>query len=445
MKLGIYTVSIILTLHCYQQNVQSLTFIQPTYSSVPRIHNPILPIYSSFSSSRHSTPRNLLKERILNRSQRRGLSQSDNDHPSTASSASSNDSDPKVLCIGETLWDCLPNGMFLGGAPTNVAIHLSSLSNTPTAIISCLGNDELGDETIERLQSQGVNTKYVQRQDMYTTGKVIAQIDPKTGDATYEFDTPSAWDFLNLSSENNDIDDSYQKEFMEIYNKADVVVMGSICGRLDPTKDEYDNATSANTLFWVRRSCKKDTLIFDVNLRPPWYTPEFILMLARGGQTIDEYHPNPLALLKVNEEELDVLEGWCNAKMNENRSLEGEGLCQRMKNLAQQLNAKRICVTRGEDGAALWSAPTSSSSCAVFVEHPGFQNKEETDEKESDTVGAGDAFLAALIRSLFLERESPEQALMRGCALGGFVASCQGATPLHEDAPLHFKNVFSFQ
>ena len=72
---------------------------------------------------------------------------------------------------------------------------------------------------------------------------------------------------------------------------------------------ETQNATSASSLFWVRNNAKKDTLVFDVNLRPPWYTPERVLKLARGENNLDieeTFAANPLALLKVNEEELEI-------------------------------------------------------------------------------------------------------------------------------------------
>jgi len=106
--------------------------------------------------------------------------------------------------------------------------------------------------------------------------------------------------------------------------------------------------------------------------------------------------------------------------------------------LAQSLNTQRICVTRGDKGAALWCDDGSGAS---FDENSGcsLPNK----KNDSDTVGAGDAFLASLINSLFIHGETSEKALERACALGGYVAGCRGATPAHGDAPDTLRNVFS--
>jgi len=375
------------------------------------------------------------------------------------------------LCVGETLWDILPNGMFLGGAPTNVAIHLASL-NTPVSIVSCINpNDDLGKSTLDILTARGVKTDIIQSPPStasFETGKVIAKIDTLSGDASYTFDTPSAWDYLRLGS--SMMDKSYQKLFLEMFEDANTIVMGSICARLDPmdpfttnlsenneiTKDEIktQNATSASSLFWVRNNAKKDSLVFDVNLRPPWYTPERVLKLALGENDLEKkekYSTNPLALLKVNEEELEILENWCDEILlkedglkvnNEDKPLFGDGLRKRMERLATLLNTNRICVTRGDQGAALWCTSHLDSSSSVFSENDGYTNPDK--HEDSDTVGAGDAFLGALIRSLFIEKETPEVALQRSCALGSFVAGCQGAVPDHSDAPSSLKGLFSF-
>lgn len=265
---------------------------------------------------------------------------------------------------------------------------------------SCIGNDELGKETTQILQDRNVLTEYIQFHSNLSTGKVIATID-ESGDAKYAFDTPSSWDNLELT-----------EDLRDAVSSASVVVMGSIAGRL--------GAKSASTLSAIRNM--HGNVIFDVNLRPPWFEPKSVLDLARGDGTY------PLALLKVNDEELGEIEEWVGISSNE--TLEN-----RMKNLARTLNSKRVCVTRGENGAVLWCDE-------VFVECNGYPRLESSDE--SDTVGAGDSFLAALIRSLFIEKEVPDVALRRGCALGAYVASCKGATPRHEDAPDYLKDVFSF-
>ena len=80
---------------------------------------------------------------------------------------------PTILCVGETLWDSLPSGMYLGGAPSNVAIHLASLlpETKSVAIVSCLGSDQLGDEALRRLKLKGVRSDYVQFHCKWDTGE----------------------------------------------------------------------------------------------------------------------------------------------------------------------------------------------------------------------------------------------------------------------------------
>lgn len=116
---------------------------------------------------------------------------------SATSAASADASLPRVLCVGETLYDSLPTGLFLGGAPTNVAAHLASLLSSPetVGIAACVGDDQLGREAKRRLALKGVNTDFLQCHESLETGMATAVIDVD-GDATYEFITPAAWDGL---------------------------------------------------------------------------------------------------------------------------------------------------------------------------------------------------------------------------------------------------------
>ena len=117
--------------------------------------------------------------------------------------------------------------------------------------------------------------------------------------------------------------------------------------------------------------------------------------------------------------------------------LAGSVIKQRMEQLATSLNTQRVCVTRGENGAALLCIDEDKNN--NFYENEGYAL---TTNNDSDTVGAGDAFLAALVCALFIQHESPEKALERACALGAYVASCRGATPEHEDAPDDLRSIF---
>jgi fructokinase len=99
---------------------------------------------------------------------------------------------PRVICFGEVLWDSLPAGLFLGGAPLNVAAHLALLGADP-AIVSCVGTDYLGDEAIRRARDMGVDTRFVALDTELPTGTVAARLDAR-GNATYSFGERVAWD-----------------------------------------------------------------------------------------------------------------------------------------------------------------------------------------------------------------------------------------------------------
>ncbi|KAL7521604.1 hypothetical protein ACHAWX_006620 [Stephanocyclus meneghinianus] len=343
-------------------------------------------------------------------------------------------SPPDVLCLGETLWDSLPAGMYLGGAPANVAAHFAALvregESNGVAVATCLGNDLLGREARRRLECMGVRTEYAQIHGEWETGMAIATID-RNGDASYQFNTPAAWDGLDMNEQLYNLLHAHKIDA----NTTRIFIMGTIAARLQ----SQHGATSASTLTAVRNKAPEGSVVLDVNLRSPWYDPQRVLELARGGDSSSKDRKK-LALLKLNEEELVLIEDWCGFESTHDHGngLTGSILKNRMKRLAAELHSLRICVTRGEHGAAIWCDGTAESD-DVFHEHTGYPIETT---KDADTVGAGDAFLAALVHSLFILEEDPDEALARACALGGYVAGCRGATPSHGDAPLELRRIF---
>lgn len=327
--------------------------------------------------------------------------------------------------------------MYLGGAPANVALHLASLfragqRGASVAVATCLGDDSLGREARRRLDSMGVRTEYAQVHAEWETGMAIATID-RHGDASYQFNTPAAWDALDMNEQLSDLILSHENT----PKSTTIYVMGTIAARLPSER----GATSASTLTAIRNNAPQGSVVLDLNLRSPWYDPRSVLELTRGGGSSSSKDAKKLALLKLNEEELAILEDWCGFEAGDDdngNGLTGSILKNRMERLALALNALRICVTRGEKGAALWCGATTDSN-DVFHENDGYPIQSSGD---CDTVGAGDAFLAALVNSLFLLNEDPEEALARACALGGYVAGCRGATPPHGDAPLELRRIF---
>jgi fructokinase len=275
---------------------------------------------------------------------------------------------PTVTCIGELLWDVLPGGRTLGGAPANVAYHVARLG-LPVRIVSRIGRDEAGEAARAALQSRGLPIHDLQWDDALPTGAANVTLDA-SGQAGYSFETPAAWDALAPPD-----------------LAPDVVVFGSLAQR------------DARAQSAVRTVAGRAVLAaYDVNLRPPFTPMEIVtpsLSLA--------------ALVKLNEDE-------------SMRLAAALGLPSRLREFAGALAARfgiqRVCITRGAAGAVLWAD-------GAWFEVGGLPIT------PVDTVGAGDAFLAALIRG-WLSDENPQRTLECANQLGAYVSTRPGAMPDYE-------------
>lgn len=274
----------------------------------------------------------------------------------------------QVLCVGELLWDALPGGLFLGGAPFNVAAHLRALG-VPVAMITRVGADRLGREAAARLAGAGVAAELVQTDPAHETGFVTVVLDGD-GSPCYQICEPAAWDFLAL-----------EPGLLQRAARAAALVFGSLAQR---------NPVSRDT---IRQLCEAaPCTVFDVNLRPPYDDPE-IVRESLGHADI----------VKINQDELAQLCAWF-------------GLPPDLREASAALSARfaceTVCVTRGAHGAALLHG-------GRWTEHPGFR------VQVRDTVGAGDAFLAALVAGLLAG--DPEAVLLeRANRLGAEVAARTG-------------------
>lgn len=276
-----------------------------------------------------------------------------------------------VVCFGESLWDFLPERKLPGGAPANVAYHLQKLGKNP-AVISRIGNDELGNELIKEFRSKSIETDFFQVDNKYETGKVFATV-KENHEVEYEIVQPVAWDFIECN-----------KKDEEIISNAEYFVFGSLVSR---------NKNSRNSLLRCLEFAK--IKVFDINLRPPHFSKENLAQLLEETD-----------ILKLNLSELQLVSSWYgNLKSNE----------EMIKLLAQKFNLQTIIVTKGGDGAMLYINEK-------YFYHPGYS------VKVADTIGSGDSFLAAIISKL-MDKASPEEALDFASALGAFVASRPGACP----------------
>ncbi|WP_405562166.1 carbohydrate kinase [Polaribacter sp. Asnod6-C07] len=279
----------------------------------------------------------------------------------------------KIVCFGEVLWDVFPTHKKIGGAPLNVAIRLQSFGNNVT-MISAIGNDELGKPILDFIKENGINSKFIQILNDFSTGEVAVTLDKKGG-ATYQIIHPKAWDKI-----------AFTTEISEVVKEADAFVFGSLINR-----DEV----SKNTLYQLLDFAKY--AIFDVNLRAPFYTKEILVELMQKANFI-----------KFNDDELYEISAFLGSKFN--------NLEQNIHFISEKTNTKHICVTKGEHGAVLLY------NNELFY-NSGYKIKVK------DTVGSGDSFLASLTSKL-INGSTPQKAIDFACAVGALVAQSEGANPI---------------
>ena len=279
----------------------------------------------------------------------------------------------KVVCFGEILFDIFPTHRKIGGAPLNVASRLASFG-IHSEIISRVGIDENGEDLITYIQENGINSDSIQVDTENPTGEVIVALD-KNGSASYTISYPVAWDKIECLLED------------EIkVSQADAFVFGSLVCR---------DVVSYNSLLKLMKKAKYS--VFDVNLRAPFYTENLLKELMVAADFI-----------KFNDDELLEIAGFYQSPY---KTLEENILF-----IAEKTNTKRICVTKGSEGAVL------------FYNEKMYYN---TGYKVNvvDTVGSGDSFLAGLLNEL-LTKKDPQEAIDFACALGALVAKNEGANPI---------------
>lgn len=278
-----------------------------------------------------------------------------------------------ILTFGEALWDCLPAGLFMGGAPLNVAYHASQLG-ADARVVSSVGKDFLGEEIIRRLDSLGVDTRHLHQVDA-PTGTV--QVSLSNGSPSYDIILNVAWDQIG-------IDDSLR----QAASQASALIFGSLAQRSEANRASLQE---------LRSHCSDDCIqAFDVNLRPPFDDAKLIRELAQGCD-----------LLKLNDEECTLL-------------LHGEppNLEHGARDLAQTYGIASVAITAGAQGAGL-------------LHHGQWHWTDGQSITVADTVGAGDSFMAALICGL-VNKNDPHSIITEAARLAEFVASSTGPTPQHQ-------------
>ena len=282
----------------------------------------------------------------------------------------------KYICFGEVLFDCLPSGPVLGGAPLNVSYHLSQLGDEGW-VLSALGKDELGDRAIREMEEKGQSISMIGRVEEPTGRADITLIN---GDADYTFNYPCSWDVIPLPS-------------VDFPKEVDLIYFGTLAQR---------SPISRETLNTLLSRVEAKEVFYDVNIRKDFYSKELIL---EGMERA--------SVLKVNDEELPLI-------LTIAEKYSGD-FKKDVESLATSFGLKYVIVTKGGDGSVVFGNGRWSE---VGVE----QNL-----KVVDTVGAGDSLSAGFCHTLFLTGDA-KKALIVGSKIAGFVVARKGAMPEYPEA-----------
>jgi fructokinase len=279
----------------------------------------------------------------------------------------------RIVAIGEVLWDLLPTGPQLGGAPANFAIHAHALGGD-VRLVSRVGDDELGREVLADFRRRGMSTDTIEVDPERPTGTVAVTVGPD-GQPAYRIVEDVAWDRIAADS-----------KAAEAVLQADAVCFGSLAQR---------SATSRAAIDMILKISPLAFRVFDVNLRPPFIDAAVI-----------EASLNLADALKLNDQELPILAKMFGLPDGERAGIEA---------LARRFSLALVALTRGAAGSLLFAVNEWS-------EHPGIPTK------VVDTIGAGDAFTAALVVGRLSGRPLDE-INRRANEVAAFVCSQPGATP----------------
>ena len=277
-----------------------------------------------------------------------------------------------VLGMGEVLWDLLPDGKILGGAPVNFAYHAMQLGAVGVAI-SSVGDDELGREIMDSVNSKGIkNCIAVNEYPTSTVGVTL-----KDGKPEYTIYEGVAWDFMELIP-----------EAIEILKQADAVCFGTLAQRSQVSHDAIMEA-----LKLVPEQCLK---VYDINLRQKYYSKELIsesLSIAN--------------VFKINDDEVELFKQLFGLEGSETE------VCRKIK---ETYSLEYLALTKGEKGSYLFHEDEVSFRPTPLVE-------------VEDTIGAGDSFTSAMVMGI-LNKLPLKEIHQKAVEISAFVCTEKGATPV---------------
>lgn len=290
---------------------------------------------------------------------------------------------PRLVSMGELLWDVLPSGPQLGGAPGNFACHAALLGARVT-LLSAVGDDPRGREAVGILRRVGVDTSLIQRVPDAPTGVVNVTVGP-AGQPAFEIRECAAWDRI-----------AWQPELTERIATSHALYFGTLGQRAKVSRGTIRHALQTARSSAIPR-------VLDVNLRPPFFDAALIRESVAQA-----------SLLKLSDDELDRVARACGIEVQNNPVVA-------LRALLARFELDLVAMTRGAEGALLVSS-------TEIVDQPGVP------VVVRDTVGAGDSFTAALVVGWL--RGDPLRVIARvACETAAAVCTHAGAVPLLPSKP----------
>jgi fructokinase len=294
----------------------------------------------------------------------------------------------KIAAFGELLWDLLPTGKVLGGAPANFIYRINSFGDHGT-LLSKVGNDKAGREAREAIRKLGLSDENIQTDYEFPTGSVKVKIDGN-GIPDFNIITEVAYDHIEINA-----------EMIDAFSQADCVCFGTLVQRYGISK---------NTLRELIHEAPDVVKFLDINLRKKCYTTTSVEESLRMTN-----------ILKTNDEELLITK--------ELLGLKSENLKDLAKEALERFNLEILLCTLGSNGAFCLTQDDA------FHYDPGYQIS------LGDTVGSGDAFSAGFVH-YYMNGQEIEEALQFGNAAGALVATTTGATsPVSKEQILDFMTI----
>ncbi len=284
----------------------------------------------------------------------------------------------RIVAVGEILWDIIGEHEYLGGAPLNFAVHAQKLGHE-AFLVSAVGDDDRGRRTLASLRQWGLSTELVQVLPGRQTGTALVELDAE-GKPAFRIVRPAAYDFVTLSQEQ-------LRSVTEL--RPDWIYFGTLYPM---------SAQALDSTLKLLQAMPSARHFYDVNLRECNWSLALVEQLSSHADVI-----------KLSDSEAESLDGLLNTGEQEGSV---EYFCRRW---ASRYGCETICVTLGERGCAILDQ-------GAYRESPGLK------VQVVDSVGAGDAFAAALLHGLNLHWDIRRLGSFAN-AVGALVASRSGATP----------------